>query len=266
MNNSENQVNVNRAFSYSLYLYTGAFAFAYMISGVLVNHVIEYFGLTGAGQGYMNSMINIGNTIAILLTIVMYFRVKKTTMLFLSGILIVVTLAMTGLANSFTVILIVSLALGFGLGWFDSYVNSCIVDANPVGSVKYLGTLHGFFGIGSLLAPIAIAALLTVTDWQGVYLSFSPLILITAVIYLAALRYTNKRFTISGMESPKFTISDLRSYLKDKRLVLLLAALLSYSFMQFGLFTWLVRYMSVMYDAETLGMTGITFMPFLLMP
>jgi len=260
MKNSDNQVKVTRAFTYSLYLYTGGFAFAFMISGVLVNHIIEHFGLTGAGQGYMNSMINIGNTIAILLTIIVYFRLKKTTMLFLCGLLIVVTLTMTGLAGSFLMVLVVSLALGFGLGWFDSYVNSCVVDANPVGSMKYMSTMHGFYGVGALLAPIVIAALLTVTDWQGVYLSFAPLVLITVIIYVVTLRYTNKRILISGMESPKFTRSDLKIYLKDKRLVLLLAALFFYSLMQFGLFTWLVRYMSVQYDAETLGMTGITLM------
>jgi MFS family permease len=246
-----------RYFTNSLFFLTGGLAIAYTISGVLVNEIIEHFGLAGAEQGYMNSLLNIGNTIAVISTIALHWKLKKTSMLVLSGFLIVVMMALTGLSVSFHMILAVSLALGFGLAWMDSYLNSCVVDANPVGSAKHQGALHGCYGIGALIAPVAIAALLTSISWQKVYLFFTPIILVTVIVYIIVLRTAGKGIAVSGMDSPKFSGAEIRLYLRQRKSVYLLLACQAYTIMQVGLFAWLVRYMSVQYGAETMGMGGI---------
>ena len=254
------EIQATNRFTYSLYIFIFGYALAFIISGVLVNHVIEHYGLVGAEQGYMNSVINMGNTIAIFLTIAMHIKVKKTTMIVISGLLMTSMLLATGLSGSFYMLLIVSLILGFGLGWGDSYINSCIIDANPKDSLKKQGFLHGFYGIGALLTPVVAAALLTSISWQGIYLIFSPIVMLTVVFYIVTLHTTKKYIAISNTEPPKFSKVDILDYLRQKKNVLLLAACLTYSIMQFGLFTWLVRYMSVQHGMEELGMVGITVM------
>lgn len=255
-----NKEKATKSFTYALYILTVGFAFAFTISGVLVNNIIEYFGLTGAAQGYMNGVLGVGNTVAILLTIVIHIKLNKASMLVLSGLLMVSMLLLTGFSNAFSMLLIVSLVLGLGLGWSDSYLNSCVVDANPVNSIKYQGTLHGLYGIGALTAPIIIAGLINRISWQGVYLTLAPIVLFTLVVYMVTLRVTKRYVNVSNEDPPKFTGKDIGLYLKDKNHLLLLAACLSYSIMQFGLFTWLVRYMSVQHGTEELGMAGITIM------
>ena len=253
-------IQATNRFTYSLYILVFGFAIAFTISGVVVNHVIEYYGLIGAEQGYMNSMINIGNTAAILLTIVVHIRFKKTSMLVISGLLMVSMLLLTGISGSFPVLLLVSLALGFGLGWLDSYLNSCVIDANPETSLKSQGLLHGFYGIGALLTPILAAAFLNTTSWQGIYLIFAPIIAITVIIYMITLRTTKRYISLSNTEATRFTGKEILSYIKEKKNILLLLASFTYSIMQFGMLTWIVRYMSVQHGEEALGMAGITVM------
>ena len=253
-------IKATKSFTYSLYILTGGFALAFTISGVVVSHVIEYFGLAGAQQGYMNSMINIGNTAAILLTIVMHIRLKKTSMLVLSGLLIVSMLLLTGLSVSFYMLLAVSLILGFGLGWIDSYLNSCVIDVNPSDSLKKQGIMHGSYGIGALLTPILIAAMVTKINWNGAYLFIAPVVLAAVVIYMVTLRYTGRHIALSNTDPPRFSAKEIGLFLKEKKYILLLAACFTYSIMQFGLFTWLVRYMTVQYGNEELGMMSITVM------
>ena len=253
-------IKATRHFTYSLFLLTGGLAIAYTVSGVLVNEIIESFGLAGAEQGYMTSLLNIGSTIALVSTIALRWKLKKTSMLALSGFLAAAMMALTGLSASFHMLLAVSLVLGFGLAWMDSYVNSCVVDANPEGSAKHQGTLHGCYGIGALISPVVIASLLGQNSWQKVYLLFASVILATVVVYMIALRATGKFITVSGMEPTKFSGSEIRLYLKQRKSVYLLLACQTYTIMQFGLFTWLVRYMSVRHGTEAMGMAGISVM------
>jgi len=249
-----------KTFSNSLMILIVGFAVTRTISGVLVNHVIEYFGLVGAEQGYMNSVISIGTTAAVISTIVLRWKVKKTTILVISGILTVAMMVMTGLSVSFFMLLAVSLIYGLSLGWTDTYTNSCVVDIDREGSAKRMSTMQGFYAVGAIIAPLAIAALLTANSWQGVYIIIAPFYLLTIVILIFSLRAAAGQDLIKSMESPKFTAKEIKLFLLEKRSALLIAANMTYYTMQYGLFAWLVRYMNVEYGAEVLGMMSITVM------
>jgi len=239
---------------------TVGFAVAKNISGVLVNHIIEYFDLVGAAQGYMNSMISIGTTAAVLSTIVLRWKFKKTSILIFSGLLTVAMVAFTGLSGSFFILLLVSLVLGLSFGWTDTYANSCIVDINRANSAKRQSAMQGWYAIGAIIAPIVIATLLIKTSWQEVYLILAPTILLTIIVYIINLRSVDKQVFSANMESPRFTGKEILLFLKEKRIIVLIAACMTYYTMQYGLFAWLVRYMSVQHGAEALGMTSITLM------
>ena len=249
-----------KAFSNSLMILIVGFAIARTMSGVLVNNIIEYFDLEGAAQGYMNSFISMGTTAAVLSTFALRWRYKKTTILIFSGILTVAMMVLTGLSVSFFMLLAVSLVYGISLGWTDTYTNSCVVDIDRESSAKRMSHLQGYYAIGAIIAPLAIAAMLTAQSWKGVYVILAPFYLLTIIILLFSLSAATKQDLIKGMESPKFTGKEIGSFLARKQSVLLIAANMTYYTMQYGLFAWLVRYMSVEYEAETLGMMSITIM------
>ena len=230
------------------------------MSGVLINHVIEQFGLIGAQQGYMTSMINIGTTAAILSTFVFRWKYQKTTMLIVSILLSALMLALTGFSTTFSMLLIVSLALGVGLGWTDTYANSCVIDADREGSAKNQSALQGWYGIGAIIAPILVSALLLKNNWQEIYLILVPIILVPLIIYIFTMRFTSRHISFSGMESKKLTKAEILSFIKEKKSIWLLVTCVAYYTMQYGLFAWLVRYMNVQYGEESLGMASITVM------
>ena len=253
-------IRSTRPFTYSLLILSGGQAAAVTISGLVINKIIEHYGLIGAEQGYMNSMIGIGNTVAVFSTIALYWKMKKTSILALSGLIVAAAMMLTGFSTSFIMLLVVSLVLGLGVGWVDTYSNSCIVDANPVNSAKYQGALHGFWGIGAMITPFVVSLLLINHIWQEVYMILATVILLTIIIYMIMLRFTNKRIKISGIESPKISGTEIISFFKMEKNVLLLLACLTCNMMQYSLFAWLVRYMNVQHGSEAFGMTSITVM------
>ena len=236
------------------------FAIARTMSGVLVNNVIVYFDLTGAAQGYMNSFISMGTTAAVLSTFVLRWKYKKTTILICSALLTVAMMVLTGLSVSFFMLLAVSLVYGVSLGWCDTYTNSCVVDIDRGSSAKRMSHSQGWYAVGAIIAPLAIAALLLKQSWQGVYIILAPVYLLTIVNLLFSLKAAAREDFIKGMESPKFTGKEIKTFLLEKRSGLLIAANMTYYTMQYGLFAWLVRYMSVEYGVERLGMMSITVM------
>ena len=260
MENLTDSNKAERVFINALMIFNAGFAFSRMISGVLVNHVIEHFSLIGAEQGYMLSMINIGLTAAVISTVLIRWKIKKTSMIAVSGLVMVATMALTGMAGSFDMVLVVSLIFGVGVGWIDVYSNSSIIDVNRGKSAKNQSMMQGWFGIGAILAPIIIAALLTKNDWQGVFLTLAPGFLVIVVIYIICLNVAGKKIFNTDIEAVRIKGREVLSFLKRKKSILLLAGCFAYYTMQYGIFAWLVRYMSVQYGAEAIGITGITVM------
>ena len=136
------------------------YAFVNSISSVLLNQVVEAFSLTGASQGLLSSMLSVGYMLALLVNPLFQGRTEKLFMLLLSGLLQAAMLVLSGTSASFALFLTGIVLLGVGCGWLDGYINSCMIDFHPHDSPKYLSLLHGLFGVGSLLAPLLMQALL----------------------------------------------------------------------------------------------------------
>ena len=254
------QKNHQKYFTNSLMGLVVGGAVAKTISGVMINHVIEHFGLTGAAQGYMNSAINIGITTAVLSTFVFRWKYGKAPMLVLSGAMAASMMALTGLSVSFYMLLAVSFVLGVGLGWTDTYSNSCVIDANPSGSAKNQSAMQGWYGVGAIITPLAVTALLSRGNWQAAYLALTPAVFLAVIAYAVVLRTAGRHISLSAMETRKISAAEARQFFSDRKSIWLLAACFSYYVMQYGLFAWLVRYMNVRYGEEALGMAGITMM------
>ena len=234
------------------------YAFVNSISSVLLNQVVEAFSLTGASQGLLSSMLSVGYMLALLVNPLFQGRTEKLFMLLLSGLLQAAMLVLSGTSASFALFLTGIVLLGVGCGWLDGYINSCMIDFHPHDSPKYLSLLHGLFGVGSLLAPLLMQALLLGISWRGVFLLTA--VLIAAAMVCVALARRGARHLDSRQQPQEVRLSwrEFGAYLRRRRNLLLLACGAMCSLVQTGLTCWIARYMFVVHGSDALGATCLT--------
>lgn len=254
----EQRAKITKQVTTAILVTSFAYAFVNSITSVLVNAVVEEFSLTGASQGLMSSMLSLGLMIALLINPLFQGRISKVTMIVLSGTLQVVMLLLSGGAPNFGVFMVSIVLLGMGCGWLDGYINSTMIDAHPTDSPKYLGLLHGIFGIGSLLAPLAMQWMLGSTGWRWVNVALAALTA-AAMVMVAVAGKKGKRANMFGKgQEERLSVAQLGAYLKNKRNVLLLCCGAMTSMFQTGVLCWIARYMLLAHDAEALGASCLT--------
>lgn len=248
-----------KLFSGSVLVVVGAYALVNTTMNVLLNDIINEYGLTGASQGLTSSMLALGSMFAFLTTSVLSGRVAKWKMLILSTALIVIFMALTGFSSTFGLLLFACTALGVGCGWTDSFANSAIVDVNPGDSARYMGALHGWFGVGGLLCPLLITLMRRRFEWRGVYYILAVAVGALMLQYwIISARNRTRLSDMHGMAESRLTAAEIKQYLSNKHNLLLLLAACMYSFTQAGLLMWVVRYMTVQYNAAALGATAVS--------
>lgn len=235
-----------------------AYGFVGSISNVLVNEIIDAFSLTGTAQGLSASLMNMGSLIALFVTPLLQGRIRKTKMIVLSGLLQVAALCVAGSAAGFILFATANAATGIGCGWLDTYANSCIVDLHPQNSTRYLGWLHGLFGVGSLIAPLAIRWILGWSNWRGVYFAFAGVMLLSVGCIAFTSRKVENTGALSNTQESRLTLKEVGAYLTVKRNVLLLLTTVMTNMVQTGLTCWIARYMFLAYGEVALGATCLT--------
>lgn len=235
-----------------------AYGFVGSISNVLVNEIIDAFSLTGTAQGLSASLMNMGSLIALFVTPLLQGRIRKTKMIVLSGLLQVAALCVAGSAAGFILFATANAVTGIGCGWLDTYANSCIVDLHPQNSTRYLGWLHGIFGVGSLIAPLAIRWILGWSNWRGVYFAFAGVMLLSVSCIAFTSRKVENTGALSNTQESRLTLKEVGAYLTVKRNVLLLLTTVMTNMVQTGLTCWIARYMFLAYGEVALGATCLT--------
>lgn len=235
-----------------------AYGFVGSISNVLVNEIIDAFSLTGTAQGLSASLMNMGSLIALFVTPLLQGRIRKTKMIVLSGLLQVAALCVAGSAAGFILFATANAVTGIGCGWLDTYSNSCIVDLHPQNSTRYLGWLHGIFGVGSLIAPLAIRWILGWSNWRGVYFAFAGVMLLSVGCIAFTSRKVENTGALSNTQESRLTLKEVGAYLTVKRNVLLLLTTVMTNMVQTGLTCWIARYMFLAYGEVALGATCLT--------
>lgn len=235
-----------------------AYGFVGSISNVLVNEIIDAFSLTGTAQGLSASLMNMGSLIALFVTPLLQGRIRKTKMIVLSGLLQVAALCVAGSAAGFILFATANAVTGIGCGWLDTYANSCIVDLHPQNSTRYLGWLHGLFGVGSLIAPLAIRWILGWSKWRGVYFAFAGVMLLSVGCIAFTSRKVENTGALSNTQESRLTLKEVGAYLTVKRNVLLLLTTVMTNMVQTGLTCWIARYMFLAYGEVALGATCLT--------
>jgi MFS family permease len=135
-----------------------------------------------------------------------------------------------------------------------------MLDAHPHDSPKYLGILHGCFGIGGLAAPLVISAMLTAATWRGVYFSFGVSLLAAFIVVFFIYRSSSG----AGKESApapaeaKLTRADISDYLGHGRNWILICCSIMAFTTQTGIIVWIMRYLAVRFGDDSLGSLSIS--------
>ncbi len=228
------------------------------LMSTLINEVVEGFSLSGASQGLMSSMFGLGSMLALFATPLMQGRISKLVILFGAGLLQVVSLALCGASPVFPLFCASCSLLGVGGGLVDAYTNSLLVDVHKGESHRYLGYLHGLFGVGSLLMPMVALQLLGWMSWRGVFYVMAGVLLVGISLLIGL------SLRVRGSEAEQATqekvlgLSDVKEYLKTPRNAAVLAAAIFAVSSQTGALMWIVRYMTLRFDAEALGVASLS--------
>lgn len=224
---------------------------------VVLNSVVDSYHLAGGAQGIMSSLINIGAVAAFFITPMLQGRIKKTTTLLLGAGLLVVSFFLLGAGRTIAALIAASLLTGIGFGWVDSNSNAVMVDLHRDNSAKFLGLLHGSFGVGGLVAPIFISALLAIVNWHTVSYLISALVLLAGITFLL-LFFAAKKGVPAPKPEQKLTSGAVKAFLFRRKNILMLLSIMLYSITQNGLLIWIVRYMTLQYNAESLGSIALS--------
>lgn len=233
------------------------YGFVSSFSSVVMNRVVDTYSLTGGAQGIMTSMISLGCIAAYLIAPVLQGRVNKAKVLTVSVALMALCFLLLGVTRRYGAMIAVCVALGVGFGWADTFCNSIMVDLGTGARATRLGILHGGFGVGSLLSPLVITALMAVITWRQISLAMCALVVLCGFVFVILRAVFFPRYS-STAEEFRLSGAAVRGYLFRRRSIWILLAGFLYAATQTGLAAWLVRYMTLRYDAETLGSTALS--------
>ena len=230
-----------------------AYAFILAPSHTLINEVVAEFSLEGAGQGLMSNLLSVGFMLSLFIIPVMQGRAQKLTLIIAASVLQAVMLAAGGASPTFFLFGTSCVILGFSGGFIDTYCNSAVVDVRKTESSRYLGYMHGLFGVGSLIAPFLFIWLLRSMQWRGIFYILAGISAATALFVAIAARGKAGKDSAPTISEHLFKKTDLMDYLRKKRNLALVLACFFSTVAQGGVMAWIVRYMTLRFDAADLG-------------
>ena len=234
------------------------YPFVVQMPGIIINEIVYAFSLDGANEGLIATLTSLGFMISLFLVIFVQGRAQKIFILLIATAVQAVALFISGISPTFLLLCFGSVLVGFSGGFIDSGCNSAIVDARKNDSTRYLGYLHGFFGVGSFLSPLVILWALRYTDWRGVHYALAIVsMLVVLLIFLVRQGAAGERNTPTVREH-LFTKEDLLTHLRIERNVFLTLAGFFAMFTVAAAMVWVVRYMTLLYNAEEIGMLSIS--------
>jgi predicted MFS family arabinose efflux permease len=231
-------------YNYSLMISAFATAIATGILPILLNEIIDTFNIAGTKEGLMSSMVSFGSLISLCIIIFLQKKFSKAYLIIFFGFLTVTTMILQGLAGTYIIFSMLCFIMGFGNGGVDTCQSSLLADLNPECTSKYMGMLHGIFGIASILSPIIIRNILEVFSWRKVYF-ICAIVCLLCIFQFAISTYNNKE-RISSLKINRSTENGrIPSYFKNKYNIVLLMFIFCGAAAQSGVIIWVIRYVTI---------------------
>ena len=228
------------------------------LPGILINEVVDAFSLEGTDEGLMGALTSLGFMLSLFFTVLVQGRVHKSTVLIIAFAAQAVMLFVCGFSPTFLIFCFGCLFIGFSGGFIDTSANSAVVDIRKEESARYLGYLHGLFGVGSLSAPLIYIWVQRYIDWRGAHYALAIASMIAVLFMCLLVRGLGQEHSSAAVREHLFTKADLIDYLRVHRNVALSLAGFFAMYAIACTMVWIVRYMTLSYDAAELGVLSIS--------
>ncbi len=228
--------------------------FAGSAQGVLLSSYIDFYGLRSASQGLISTAQSIGCVLICVVILVLAGRVRRHDLVLILVSACMVSMLLLGAKPAFFVLLMIYALFGVGYAGLSNVNSSLTSELFGSGPVA-MGLLHAAFGLGGLAGPLLLQFLLTGAglEWNIVCICVSGAVLIILGYYAVALKFSKPMLLQLNEKQEKVTFSGIKSFLGDRRCILLLVAAFGYMAFQNGVNIWIARYTNIELGAEELG-------------
>ncbi|MEM7798741.1 MAG: MFS transporter [Chloroflexota bacterium] len=170
------------------------------ITGVGWPAIRDEFGLRQDSIGLLLIMGTVGHLISGAFNGRLMYRFGSRNLLLLAILAFSLSLFGYWLTPSWSVMVMLGLVGGWAAGTIDATGNTIVAARYDD---RIMNWLHGFFGVGATLGPLAISLVVTLgSDWRGSALFFAMLLLILFVILL---------FFNTGLETEPTPIGEVQT-------------------------------------------------------
>jgi fucose permease len=203
----------------------------------LIRSVREAFGQTDAGIGLWYFVYAVAYAAGSFGGGIATERLGRRTVLASSAALLVLGLLGLGLAPGWGLFLAAAVPMGIGAGAVDGGVNGLFLDLFRAARGRALNTLHLFFSLGALGAPLAVGGLVgSGLAWQAIVVGTAVAAVPVAVLF-ALVRMPGGRHAAGAVPA-----GQQRNRLSAP-LVLLAVGIAFYVASEVGVSNWLVRFL-----------------------
>lgn len=225
------------------------------IQGILLSTYIDYYGLEAASQGLMGTVQSVGSVLVCFAVFLLSGKFKRQHGMVYSACALSVAVFMISTKPPFAMLLLFYFLIGTGYTSTSTFASSLTSELYK-GNGGAMGMIHGALGIGGLVAPVLLQAVLDRTgEWRLVCLADFAIVFFVLVYYLVALHVSRDELATlnsAGANNP-IVWADVKEFFCDKRNILLLLSAFGYAAFQNGVNTWTPRFANLHLDAGSMG-------------
>lgn len=250
----------NWLFALCVFLCIILFAFFSTSQGVLLTPVVEHYGLTESSQGIPNAALNIGCTAALLTSLFVMGRVAKPRLLLLAMTATIVFIFPVSLKPAFWLFVTLYALVGLAVGYIDTLGSSMIADLfqGRLAS-RLMGALHAVFGIGGIVSPLAVGAMLRGgLDWSRVFWVIAGAGCLLYAYVLPVGRRWIREDTAQKGGTLRLSGSLIRRFFGNRDQLLMLLSILVYAVYFGGMTVWTERFFNKELNHQALGAAALS--------
>lgn len=215
------------------------FGFTDNIKGPSLPNLLQDLNFSYSQGGGILFGAYLGFVIATLLTGPLSDWVGNRTILFAAGIFIALGTLGLSRASTYPLLFGSMLISGMGAGAIEVGGNGLIVALHSKAQGRFLNLLATFHGVGSMIAPLFAAWILTgIGSWRQVFLYSVPLAVILALIFLVT-----PGPTVAKSEGHSFDWATLRRTGFSLTMIFFYLAIGLYVATEIGIANWIVEYL-----------------------
>ena len=261
MGNMKKKLSIIKAyFAFIFVSYCSYLIIATYVSGFGTNApvMMEFYLITSAQQGFILTMQSVGALVPLVYLALHGERFNKINMFVVGMLLFGAACLAVGAAPPYAALIVLVMLSGAGVSVVDIVMNGMIPELFQKHKNTLIPLLHAFFGVGAMLAPITVTA---IVNPDVTYTFARPFLLIGALgVFLSVIFFLVSRRVIP--ETPYADMASVRNRVSENPAeifktkyswLFLIAGTLYFSF-QVGLVNWLPTYcQEIGMDFDTSG-------------